>query len=257
MIRTGGTFTRSASPKRVTSPVDPDRRILESNMTTFPELFSTHVATSFARQLALGDFLDEHTWNVDIRKSIVDFGNDRIYPIQLLGSESEFEETWLWAWANEQSNLPAESLEACARIREFGQEHGISELTEPSFALTVASGHVLAMLSTGLIGNCCYYRGPYEGGALFFLVLDLPDAVLAPVTTARATTVVSEVISQFDIDHHLMAEQFLTSQGFTVNESGLTMTGTRPDGEEFAIEFDERGLITKTETVIRPRTKEA
>lgn len=226
-------------------------------MATFDELFSIHVASSFARQLALGDFLGEHNWNVDIQQAVVDFGNERIYPIQLIGTESKIEETWLWAWANEQSNLPDKILETSQRIREIGQQHQISELTEASFPLTVASGHMLAMLSAGLAGNCCYYRGPYDGGALFFLVNDLPASVFAPVPTSRATTVISEVISQFDTDQHLMAESFLKSQGFTTTESNRVMTGTRPNGEIFNIEFDDRGLIIEYNTVVKPGTDEA
>jgi hypothetical protein len=222
-------------------------------MTTFREQFSIHVATAFARQLSLGDFLGEHNWNVAIKAGTVDFGNKRVFPVQLLGTESDIEDTWLWAWANEESNLPPQLLQACSRIREFGHQYDLAELTEATFPRSVANGHMLAMLSTGLIGNCCYYRGPYDGGALFFLVNKLPESVLAPIDTARATTVISEVICQFDIDHHLMAEGLLASQGFTIAESNRKMTGTRSNGDCLNIEFDAQQRIAKWDTVVKPR----
>jgi hypothetical protein len=221
-------------------------------MTTFREQFSIHVATAFARQLSLADFLGEHNWSVDIKAGTVDFGNKRVFPVQLLGTESEIEDTWLWAWANEQSNLPPQLLQACSRIREFGRQHDLAELTDAAFPRSVANGHMLAMLSAGLIGNCCYYRGPYDGGALFFLVNGLPQSVLAPIETVRATTVISEVICQFDIDHRLMAEGLLTSQGFTIAKSNHNMTGTRSNGDRLNIEFDAQERIAKYDTVVKP-----
>jgi hypothetical protein len=221
-------------------------------MTTFREQLSTYVATAFARQLALADFLEEHAWNVDLERGTVDFGSDRIYPIQLLGTESDIEETWLWAWANEQSNLPPQLLQACNHIRGFGRRTDLAELTDASFPLGVATGHMLAMLSAGLTGNCCYYRGPYEGGALFFLINGPPESVLAPVGLERATTVISEVISQFDVDHRLMTESFLRSQGFTVADSGRAMTGKRPNAEDLTIEFDAQGRIARFDATLSP-----
>jgi len=75
-------------------------------MTTFAEQFATHAATSFARQRTLADFLGEHHWQVDMDAGTVDFGAGRTYAIQLLGTESQGDDTWLWAWANEESGLP-------------------------------------------------------------------------------------------------------------------------------------------------------
>jgi hypothetical protein len=66
-------------------------------MATFQELLEEHVATSLLRQYALSDFLGEHDWKATMSTGTVDFGKKRIYPIQILGSESEISGTWLWA----------------------------------------------------------------------------------------------------------------------------------------------------------------
>ena len=193
-------------------------------MTTFREQLSIYIATAFARQLALEEFLGKHYWSVDIDAATVDFGNGKTYPIQLLGTESESQRNWLWAWANQYNDLPDRILQACNRIRTFGKKNKIAELTDPSVPLSVANGHMLALLSAGVIGNCCYYRGPYKGGgALFFLVSTPPAPVFAPITLVRAVTTISQVVSQFDVNHRLMVEHFLDAQGFAITQSDLAI----------------------------------
>jgi hypothetical protein len=43
-------------------------------------------------------------------------------------------------------------------------------LATPAFSLIEWSGHQIAMVCTGLLGAAPYYRGPYDGGALYFAV---------------------------------------------------------------------------------------
>ncbi|MEM7558627.1 MAG: DUF6882 domain-containing protein, partial [Planctomycetota bacterium] len=134
----------------------------------FTPLLSKHIGSAFAKQLAFADFLGDRNWGVKISEGAATFGDDLSFPIQLLGTEADADESWLWAWANEQSNLPANLLIACNELRRNGSENGIRELTERSFSQSVANGHQISMIASGLNANCCYYRGPYDGGTLFF-----------------------------------------------------------------------------------------
>jgi hypothetical protein len=74
-------------------------------LATFTDAFARHVASATARQLALGDVLEDRPWTVDIRAGTATFG-ELMFPIQLLGTEAEGDNSWLWAWANEGSSLP-------------------------------------------------------------------------------------------------------------------------------------------------------
>ncbi|MEM8717320.1 MAG: DUF6882 domain-containing protein [Cyanobacteria bacterium P01_G01_bin.4] len=59
-------------------------------MASLCEQLSIHIATAFSQQLALSDFLrEENSWGIDIGAATVDFGDGRVYPIQLLGTKSE------------------------------------------------------------------------------------------------------------------------------------------------------------------------
>ncbi len=218
----------------------------------FQELLSGHIGAAFARQLAFAGFLRERNWSLDLRTGKVGFGDDLEYPIQLLGSEAHNNNTWLWAWANRHIDPAPESMIVATRLRKLGEERGIEQLAQPSFSLDAADGHAIALVASGNHGRCCYYRGPYDGGAAFFLVTGVPNSLLAPVSPERAITVVTEVISQFNVDHRLMVRSFLTSQGFEVREEPGSMAASR-EGGQIKLSFDELGRLTEIGGKIEPR----
>jgi hypothetical protein len=220
---------------------------------TFDDLFAAEVGSAFARQLALADLIGNRSWSSDMRTGRIAFGDDLSFPIQVLGSRSDADDTWLWGWANQQSNFPAHVLSACSRIKQLGTEHGIKEFTEPGFVLDAVSDHMLAMLCGGLIGTACYYRAPQQGGAAFLLLEETPDSIRAPAAAARVNTVLMQVISNFDIEHRPMAESFLRQQGFVLSGAPASIQATRAaDDVQVQIAFDEYGRITRVDGRLKP-----
>ncbi|MCA8997789.1 MAG: hypothetical protein KDA80_12410 [Planctomycetaceae bacterium] len=209
-------------------------------------LFTKHVGQAFAKQIAFADVLGDRSWGVNISEGRVTFGDDLSFPMQLLGTEADGDSSWLWAWANEASNLPESLLTTCQQLRDIGERNGIPEFTTRSFSLDIVDGHTLAMIASGFHPDCCYYRGPYDGGALFFLVCDAPNEVTNPVHAERAITVLTEVISIFEVDHHLMAESFLQSQEFQLKICDSSLTATR-EQHSITVSFDSHGRISQIE----------
>lgn len=221
-------------------------------MPSFQDLFAQHVATAMARQYALADLLGDRDWQVDLAAGTATFGDEHSFPIQLLGSESHHDGTWLWAWANAESNLPPALLRLCSWLRDYGVRASVPVLTEPSLPLERADGHRLALLASGMTGRP-YYRGPYEGGALFFHLEGVPEVVLAPVTAERAVAVLSQVIQAFEVDHGSVARAFLHQQGWRVDEWPDGMLAQHPDGSQVKITFDDQGRIANLASHISPR----
>ncbi|MBB2947436.1 hypothetical protein FB565_007204 [Actinoplanes lutulentus] len=221
-------------------------------MSRFEELFTQHVATAFARQLALADLIGECDWQLDLTEGVATFGEDLRYPVQLLGTESHGDGTWLWAWANTGSNLPAQVVHLSEWLRGYGDYAGVTELTEASFPLERADGARLALIASGLTGRC-YYRGPYDGGAVFFHVEGLPPALIEPVSPERAFLVLGQVIQAFPVDHRAMLLAFLEQQGWSIGEDGPGLVvGHHPGGSEMRVEFDEQGRIERVSGQIQP-----
>ena len=91
-------------------------------MSNFLELMESSAGGALARQLALGDYLGAHEWEVNTQTGRVDFGKKRVHPIQILGSENQRDGTWMWAWANTASGLPEPVVELSTRLRDHGAE---------------------------------------------------------------------------------------------------------------------------------------
>jgi hypothetical protein len=208
---------------------------------SFDDLFAQHVGTAMARQVALADLIGERNWSVDLSAGSATFGDDLRFPIQLLGTESHVDGTWLWAWANTESGLPPALLHLCGWLRDYGAQSGTAELTDPSFPLERADGAKLALVASGLTGRP-YYRGPYEGGALFFHLEGVPDGPVAP---ERVITVLSQVIQAWPLPHRQVALAFLTQQGWAVEDRGERLSARHPDGSTIEITFDELGRIAQ------------
>lgn len=113
-------------------------------MNVFTKLLSQHVGAAYTRQIQFGQSIRERNFNINIKQGVVTFGEDLQYPIQLLGTEADGNNSWLWAWANEGSNFSANILQSCNALRNFGNQHNIKEFTERSFSLDVADGHSLS-----------------------------------------------------------------------------------------------------------------
>lgn len=222
-------------------------------MSTFQDHFADHAASSFARQIALGDVIGERPWGIDMQKGLLRFGDDLEYPVQLLGTHAFEPRTWLWVWANTQSNLPPQLTEAASRIRQLGEAQTVETFTQPSLQLGDITDHMIAMTCSGLEGGRCYYRAPYEGGALFVLLDDVPPEVLAPVSLPRVNTVLMEVISQFDVDNRRMVTSFLRQQGLHAASNGAGGIRAERAGEgHIEISFDELGRISNVAATLGP-----
>lgn len=203
----------------------------------FQHLLSIHAGPATARQLALLDFLGPRGWHLDVHSGHCAFGTDLRYPIQLLGTESQADGSWLWAWANSASQLPDALLTSARRLRDLGVARDIAELRNAQFDLD-EQGHALAAVASGLIGDCCYYRGPYEGGAVYFLVFGLPAELFAPVPMPRAINLLMQAVSAFAVNGRQLTRSFLQAQGFTISATDEGIEARR-GADTLVAQFDE------------------
>ncbi|KAB7779747.1 MULTISPECIES: DUF6882 domain-containing protein [Xanthomonas] len=216
----------------------------------FQAALARHIGSAYARQLALADVLAERRWQMDLGEGQVYFGEDLQFPIQLLGTAAEASASWLWAWANTASNLPPALLADANALRAHGEREGIAELAAPSSALGEDGGHQIALLAGALRGRC-YYRAPYDGGALFFLLEDVPAAVFAPCDDARVLRLLGELPMQFELDHRAMTDGFLADQGYALQRDAAQTVATRGN-TRIVLAFDAQARLTGIQGQLAP-----
>ncbi len=213
-------------------------------METFLRLFEEHAAAVVERELALGDLLGEHNWWLDLTAGTISFGDRLVCPVQVLGTEAESDQTWLWAWANSMSNIPAPLLRAAERLRALGEQEGIGELSDRMVSLDRANGHMLATVAAGVCGADAYYRCPYEGGAAFVL-LEVPELrSRLDASPQHLINVFVQVASTFPINHQRAFVLYVTHRGYDVEAQPMQVEARSPEGGLIQAQFDAAGRLT-------------
>jgi hypothetical protein len=220
-------------------------------------LLARHAVSSMLKQLALQDAIGAARWRVDLQEGSIWFGDGGPHSIQLLGTEGYGDGTWLWAWANDLSDLPPEVIQASVRLRGIGTEENVPELVTGRIPLQEVDGHRLATVACGLLQAGSYYRGPYEGGAAFFLLTDFPARDQVDTSPPRVINAVSTVITTYQLDHRAALAGLADDLHLTLREQAGALTLVAAGGEEIAIQLDGQGRIAKMSATVGPaeRTK--
>lgn len=207
---------------------------------------------SVDQQSCLSDLVGEDYWSVDLAAGLIYFSDRYQWHVQLLGTESAASGTWLWAWANTESNIPAHLLAASLALKAYGEQHGIPELTTPQLPLDQIDGHTLALLASGICEANAYYRCPYEGGALFVLIMDenFPKRTDPPLQ--RVATVFPQTIASLEVpDHKLALAGYLDHYGLTHEQDGDKIV-VKENGEPvLTAAFDAQNRLTKLEAKLK------
>ena len=85
---------------------------------------------------------------------------------QIVGSYDSQAGTWMWSWANQSisENLTHDSIQ----VRQYGQEHCLRRLTEPSWSGEEIDGWQMTALACRLCESNGAYRGPAGETFVFF-----------------------------------------------------------------------------------------
>jgi hypothetical protein len=219
------------------------------------DLCAPHAAFSVEKQQALKAALGNGPWRLSLGAGVISLDGGRlVVPVQVLGTQAEQSNTWLWAWANEASNFPPGLLESANRLRQLGLAQRVAELAEPQLDLGAAgdrpwfNGHYLALAASGLCAADCYYRAPYDGGALFVLLTAPPVRARAPREAQGMAAVLVELLDTpagTVLDHKTVVVSYARQKGYDVTESGEQVTCTGAGGDTLVATFDAAGVMTQ------------
>ena len=186
---------------------------------TEQELLERYAALACDKQNNLYEVIGDNSWNADLDAGTIAFGPELVFPLQVLGSFSHTSETWLWAWANTQSNLPDRLLRQAGQLRAYGEQHGLELLTAPDFAATAHDLHRLGCIAVGMFGASAYYLANYGAGTLLVTIQsELIDRV-AKNDLVRIAHTFPQVISTFELRHRPAFRHYVTQKGFPVTET--------------------------------------
>lgn len=189
------------------------------------EALSAYAGMAWDRQLDFAERVGDRPWSADTAQGLIAFGDDLRFRMQVLGSYSFQSGTWLWIWAHTQAEVAPAFTEVARQLQGFGAAKNLALFTEPRTALRQEDLHVIGLIAAGADNSAGYYLGNYGEGILLALID--PDHGL-PTTAPqpeRVPTVVSQLISDFELDHRVLLQHYLPAKGFSVQETGSRITG--------------------------------
>jgi hypothetical protein len=204
----------------------------------FGDIFEHGVGRALSRYYGLFDWLGDHQVFIDVQAEIINFGDGRVFPIQLLGTESHITNTWLWAWANTTSNLPAGIIQAAEAMRnhEFGE--GVHEIITPKFPIEQVNGfHISLLGSSWFYGTIPYYY-QYDGGSLHMLIEEMDPAIGYGCDAKRIAEIFSYILEIPGISHLFAIDSFMRNEGFQYEETDSMTIYTRTDNIVAEVTYD-------------------
>lgn len=201
------------------------------------QVFSACLGKMTAIQAAFGDeVVGDREWHIDFSRGTIAFG-EQAFPIQLIGSESDVSDSWLWGWQNV-NGLPENELQLAVRTKALGERLGLEALTEAGFSLDETfNGHNLSVVACGLADRYCYYRCPHANGSVFVALSGVPDSVFSPIDAPGFLSATMHCINSCDIDHKVFVDSFLAWNKTAVERDGLRLSAHFPGGD-LEIEFE-------------------
>jgi hypothetical protein len=212
-------------------------------MSTLTSYLEQYGLISLEKQEKFVYLVGDHTMELDFDSGLARFSGGHEFPFQVLGTESDNTLTWLWAWAEEQTEISPELLRSSLQMREWGRSASVPECTTPSVDLDKADGQLLSMIASEVCNAGCYYQDPYEGGALFLLLFGQAIDRQPSLDAAGLSRRFSHLVSQYEIDHRNALLSYLQLKDLPFTEQGTIVMSELESGEDLRAEFDPAGHL--------------
>jgi hypothetical protein len=213
-------------------------------MTALTEQFERCALTGREKQEKFLRLVGEHTLELDLDAGLARFTKHHAFPFQALGTESENTLSWLWAWADEQTEMPENLEKASLAMKVWLEAKGLQEYARPSLDLDRADGTMLSLIATEVCGAGCFYRDHYEGGALFILLYGSEIAAQAPFDRRDLVRNLDDLIERYEFNHRNALLSYFRANGIEAAETTDAVSATLPNGEHLIAEFDASGRLT-------------
>lgn len=217
----------------------------------------SYVFAQIENQFRLYEILPEgFAWHIDMKRELLTFYEPATQvialecPFQLVGSQATEDQTFLWAWANVESNLPAAVLESVRKLKAAAESEGKGEPFANDGAFPMPRdkfGMEMSVLCAGVGGGFCPYACGYDGGVLYAVVESAPKAKALPADPLRTIRAITTGISAFPLDHREAVRAYLGEPGGD---------GVYPNGG-IKVAFDAQGRVADMSVVLRPPEKPA
>jgi hypothetical protein len=119
----------------------------------------------------LARIADASRWQCELANGTLSF-DDESFPVTPVGTHSDEQQTWLWAWANE--TLPGLARQASRRIQALHDRTGFRVFLDEGTPAKSIDAQDLTALAIHELDAIGLYRVPSEGGPTLYLAVHEP-----------------------------------------------------------------------------------
>lgn len=205
-----------------------------------------HILAGLAKEQLLeqhlGFAMDKASWSTTADSSLTlttQLGQSKKFSAQILGRFNKQTNEWQWAWADQTSQLPEESISAAAALRAFGEQYGIPEFTTPVLPLEIGELLALGTAIGDVLGKDADMFYPADTGPqiLCYLLCRSGATDLKHLTTQDLQKVLAGAPLPFHVVDFAV-KCFFTGCNMQVKEEGDAIIGSAQDGRHFKVIFD-------------------
>lgn len=221
----------------------------KSDFNTFLELLDQNAALSLEKQFLFGDIIESKPWQLDMSLGTISF-EELTFPIQIIGSLSFNNNSWMWGWANTQSGIPENLLIQSNQLKNIGTDKNIVELTDAHFQVAEGFEHKIGMIACGLFNSKSYYCANYGQGTL---VVTIDSDLIPEIDTNKAEKILThfpQVISSIDVNHKDAFINYLIDKEFQIAITPNTVQAMKNENTITA-DFDALGRLTSLNGTIK------
>lgn len=208
----------------------------------FKRLAHRHLPIGIEKQTAFAEKVDGSAFEMHVQDNRLSFANGTECEVQLIGSAST-NGTWLWSWANEDSQLPPGCLTLASQIRQIGERDRIEEFTTPLIPLSQIDPMLLGFVVCGVADADMLFWANYEHGSS--LLVGSCEAARSGWSNEpqRIATLIMQSLNYGEfLDHRLLAKELLEQKGYEIEESADRIDANS-SALKVGIDFDDIGRI--------------
>lgn len=244
-----GNFFKGKDSKEESKGIDKSSfvKLSKPGYNSFSDLLEQNGVLSFEKQLNFGEVIGSNPWQFDMNKGEISFGRDLIYPVQIIGSISFGDNSWMWGCANKQSGIPEHLLVQSNKLKELGEQKNIEELTNPHFIVTGRFDHQIGMIACGLFKSKCYYSANYGKGSL---VCTIESSKVPNLKNdfIKVMSTFSQFVADFEISHKEALKNYLIDKDYLLKVDDDSISGLNGNSIICA-EFDNLGRMKNIKNV--------
>ncbi|MEA4956642.1 hypothetical protein SDC9_21531 [bioreactor metagenome] len=214
---------------------------------SFQVIFTKYGALALDKQEGFGELIGDNIGDLNIDDGTISFGDNLKFPVQIIGTLSNENNKWHWAWDNGDVNLPENLIEESLEVKKIGEKYNIGQFTTDVFDADLLEAHLIAMAVSGIMNDDAYYA--VELGDLMLFVTIKSDKIPRDSSIERFIKVYNKFQKEFDVKPRLAFEGYTKLRGYEYKERD-EFSVAKMGESRVIVGFSERGNMTHIQTML-------